>query len=471
MDLDNRAFTINGLMHFRLDNMPPGSLDSYFWVTPDPEDPTENHLQAYAHPPRTPVEYIATVSRWPPPDFDIVWVREEYAKLAPLILPASDWGAPTWTSLTVSQQLSASLVQTILLDNPEILSNPDAIPIRDSFNVCCWQLLSAAAPSHLRCPVDPPPSNSARHFHTVPIKDLGRAPKHWNCVTPHYFTLLTRRETWGITRNYYWFRGCLVAFRPRLDQVEYVEYETVQIVHQLRKFGRTNGIGLVFSGRHILAVAVDGDTVRCSHPLLFHDVKMKSQDGFLLATHLLCPMLAVDKTPWIQTLSPKPIASALIRLPHELIRQIIFLLDHDSYQNLEHVSRPPREMHTAYPRVGNYVLLRHIDDYTYCVHHTETGTETIAYLQRSAPFCSSYMTLVYSFQRVSLGPHNLYPGSDYCEGMIHGAESNVRALLGYRVEWKGDCWPTIYMQAVHGIWRFVDLAVATSNFPEEVEYD
>ncbi|KAG9081300.1 hypothetical protein FS749_007746 [Ceratobasidium sp. UAMH 11750] len=112
MDLDNRAFTINGLMHFRLDNMPPGSLDSYFWVTPDPEDPTENHIQAYAHPPRTPVEYIATVSRWPSPDFDIVWVREEYVKLAPLILSASDWGAPTWTSLTVSQQLSANLTRS-----------------------------------------------------------------------------------------------------------------------------------------------------------------------------------------------------------------------------------------------------------------------------------------------------------------------------------------------------------------------
>ncbi|KAG8765463.1 hypothetical protein FRC12_007483 [Ceratobasidium sp. 428] len=65
VDLDNRAFTINGRMHFRLDNMPPGSLNKYFWRAPDPHYPGSSCIPTFAHPPSTPIEYIATVSRCP----------------------------------------------------------------------------------------------------------------------------------------------------------------------------------------------------------------------------------------------------------------------------------------------------------------------------------------------------------------------------------------------------------------------
>ncbi|KAG9095215.1 hypothetical protein FRC07_011126, partial [Ceratobasidium sp. 392] len=110
IDLDNRAFTINGLMHFRLDNMPLASLNSYFWRIPAPEDPgSQSCIPTFAHPPSTPLKYITAVSRWPPPRFNIIQTHEEYQKLSPVLLSIEDWGGPTWKTLTVAQKLSENL--------------------------------------------------------------------------------------------------------------------------------------------------------------------------------------------------------------------------------------------------------------------------------------------------------------------------------------------------------------------------
>ncbi|KAG8705129.1 hypothetical protein FRC08_001827 [Ceratobasidium sp. 394] len=472
VDLDNRAFTINGLMHFRLDNMPPGSLNAYLWRIPSPEYPGETCIPTYAHPPSTPVEYIATVSRWPPPHFNVSQTCEEYAQLAPIVLSTNDWGAPTWSSLTIVQQLSATLVQTILLDSAEKMANPDVVKMQPAFDICRWQLLSAAAPSHLCCPPEPSTSEKARNPRALSIEELREGSAYLSCLTPHY----SKPRSWerpDFNLTCYWFRGCLVAFRPRLDQVEYVKHETVKIVQNLRKYGRTTGIGVVFTGQHILAISLDGDTVRCSHPLLFHDMQMQCKDGFLLATHLLSPLLTADKAPWARrTSDSKLIAPATTRLPKELLRQIIFLLDHDSYLNLARVSRLFREMYASYPRVGDHMLLRRIDNYNYIVHDTVTGAVSAAYLQRSAPFQSYYETLVHSFQRIAFGPPNLYPNFDYYrQGIIRGAESEQEVQLVDRAKWRGDGWLPIRVQAVHGIWHFVDPAIATSNFPVAMEYD
>ncbi|KAG8734350.1 hypothetical protein FRC10_011762, partial [Ceratobasidium sp. 414] len=98
IDLDSHAFTVNALVHFRLDNMPPRTPSSYFWRIHGPSYDNEGaYIRINAHPLSTPIEYIATVSRWPPPNFDISQAHEEYAKLAPVILSTDEWGAPTWT--------------------------------------------------------------------------------------------------------------------------------------------------------------------------------------------------------------------------------------------------------------------------------------------------------------------------------------------------------------------------------------
>ncbi|KAG8723515.1 hypothetical protein FRC09_003006 [Ceratobasidium sp. 395] len=334
IDLDNQAFTINGLMHFRLDNMPPGSINRYFWRIPSPIYPGSNCIPTFAHPPSTPVEHIATVSRWPHPDFDVARTHEEYKTLAPRLVSLEEWGAPTWTNLTTAQQLSKNLVRIILRDSAERLSNPDVVKKRRSFCICLWQLLSAAAPSHLCCLQAPDSSEPISDSPVRPIEEFESYSGYSTCMTPHYFTGELRKN-----KNYdhkpHWFRGCLIIFCPRLDDTEYVEHETIFMVNTLRRFGRSTGIGILFSGRHILAVSVDGNTVRHSRPLPLYDVKMNFQDGFLLATHLLSLHTTTNKTPWTHT----PAAKCLTinrprRLPDELVREIAFYLDHDDYQSL-----------------------------------------------------------------------------------------------------------------------------------------
>ncbi|KAG9118754.1 hypothetical protein FRC07_006594 [Ceratobasidium sp. 392] len=477
IDLDSRAFTINGLMHFRLDNMPPGSLNSYFWRIPTPKSPGKSCIPTFAHPPSTPIEYIATVSRWPPPKFDTTQIHEKYEKLSLALLSIEEWGAPTWNTLTVAQKLSANLVQTILLDSADSLSNPDVRRMRASFGVCCWQLISAAAPSHLCCPSEVPPSKASHSISrrdplTRSLRDLKSQSTYArsSCITPHYGSWVTTNDQ-SLDCKYYWFRGCLVVFCPRLEGAEYVEHQTLLMVETLRNHGRTNGIGIIFSGRHILAVAVDGDTVRCSHPLLFHDTKMNSQDGFLLATHLLSPLLTVNKTPWIPSLCSELLAGSAGRLPDEIIQQIAFHLDHDSYRNLGYVSRFFREVYTQYPRVGNYILQGYTGNGNYRVLWTATGTVRTLHLQRDAPFNKRHISLVHTFQHISYGPHNLYQGSDDNICIIGTAEPKSEGIISPGVKRVGNRWSPVRLQAVHGIWSFVDPKEAASNFPGEMEYD
>ncbi|KAG8742865.1 hypothetical protein FRC10_000844 [Ceratobasidium sp. 414] len=466
IDLDSRAFTINTLMHFRLDNMPSRTLSSCFWLVYTPgSGGEETCIPTFAHPPSTPVEHIATVARWPLPDFDISQAHEGYAKLAPVILSTDEWGAPTWTGLTVAQQLSADLVQTVLLDNAETLSNPD-MNKRHPFGVCCWQLLSAAAPCHLKLPAQT--EGDPHYFYT--LSQL-KANKFQSCLTPHYDSSCDFFGHEDLDHRYHWFRGCLVAFCPRLDVVQYVEHETVQMVENLRKYGRTTGIGIAFSGRHILAVAVDGDTVHCSHPLLFHDAKSQCQTGFLLATHLLSPLLAADKTPWLGKPLPNLTSTARV-LPRELVQRIMFQLDHDTFQEIHTVSHVFRELYVSHPRIGDYFLLSYIADGNYRVFDTTTSETTTMHLQRCGRLNACNKDLARSFQHVHPGPHNLDPGPDRGTGLLrgHDSEHEVR-LLWHKKYREGEGWPKVRLQAVNGIWRFVKPAEAKSNFPKALEYN
>ncbi|KAG8775528.1 hypothetical protein FRC12_001433 [Ceratobasidium sp. 428] len=325
IDLDSRAFTINGLIHFCLDNMPPGGINRYFCRIP--AGPGRARVLDLGHASLMPKEHIATVSRWPAPDFDVSLAHEQYLRLAPVMTRTHEWGAPTWGSLTVAQQLSKDLVQTVTQDNRETLSNPD-LNERCSFSVCCWQLLSACAAYHLELPssgkLPYKPDNVARmhkygtHKHDTQEEGdeeegeeesreenekenkeeyeeeyddpdwresedpacylrLSSMKKsgYQSCLKPHYHGSRNfRLADYNLDRRHHWFRGCLIVFYPRLDATKYVEYKTVQMVQNLRKYGRTR---IFFFGRHILAVRTDGDTVRRSKSQPFRcDARMDS---------------------------------------------------------------------------------------------------------------------------------------------------------------------------------------------------
>ncbi|QRV88386.1 CHD5 domain protein [Ceratobasidium sp. AG-Ba] len=378
IDLDSRAFTINGVLHFRLDNMPPGELNSHFWWTYDEDGKASR--QILVHPPHTPIEYIATVARWPLPKTDPSLEHDKYVLLNPALISIHEWGAPSWTTLSIPQQLCADLVQTILLDHAQTLSNPDLTGeeyMRYIFGVCCWQLLSATAPCLLELPDEGPEDPAFCHS----ISRLSRN-NHYNCITPYYKPDLEYSYNPYYSHLDHWylrFRGCLVVFVPRLDVPECVEYEVVHMVEQLRSYGRTHGTGIIFAGRHILAVSVDGDLVRRSPTLLFHDAKMQCQEGFLLVTHLLSPPCFAHRSsnpPSTEEASISP------NLPKEIIQNILFNLDHETWHSIQFVSKRLREIYLQYPRVGEHILLNYVGDGKYNVFDTVSGYTSVMHLQR-----------------------------------------------------------------------------------------
>ncbi|EUC58396.1 hypothetical protein RSOL_250400, partial [Rhizoctonia solani AG-3 Rhs1AP] len=88
IDLDNRVFTVNGVIHFRLDNLPSGDDLCYY-------------LQREARF-ELPAKLIKSIDLWPPPRFDTAQAQQTYDQLCPLVVTLSEWGIPAWDTLTVS---------------------------------------------------------------------------------------------------------------------------------------------------------------------------------------------------------------------------------------------------------------------------------------------------------------------------------------------------------------------------------
>ncbi|KDN43825.1 hypothetical protein RSAG8_05818, partial [Rhizoctonia solani AG-8 WAC10335] len=96
IDLDNLAFTINGIVHLRLnDNMPPQLVGYNYHEDGDLLIPRE---------------YLcAKVNLWPAPNFDTEEYQQKYEALQPIIVPATEWGAPAWDELSMSQRVSIEI--------------------------------------------------------------------------------------------------------------------------------------------------------------------------------------------------------------------------------------------------------------------------------------------------------------------------------------------------------------------------
>ncbi|CAE6424790.1 unnamed protein product [Rhizoctonia solani] len=152
IDLEDRAFTVHGILHFSFDRMPPHIAQSlvqpltsttYFKMTPQAE-----------------MMYSTFVQRWPPlfkqPSEDCT---NAYASMLPIITTLDEWGTRAWDDLNAAEALSVHLVATILLDQSTQIRNPDIIGDRRMFAYCQWQLLTAAAPSALVLTPPPVPSD------------------------------------------------------------------------------------------------------------------------------------------------------------------------------------------------------------------------------------------------------------------------------------------------------------------------
>ncbi|EUC58394.1 CHD5 domain protein, partial [Rhizoctonia solani AG-3 Rhs1AP] len=334
IDLDNRVFTVNGVIHFKLDNLPSNDKLCDLFMRPERfELPAE-------------LAIVKSVDLWPPPRFDTAQAKRTYDQLRPLVVTLPDWGIPAWDTLTVSHHLSATLVETLVDDYTDDLALTHFPSVWHKVGLFCWQVANAAAPSHLSCPpLDVTPKSSSLYTRASLIK-------YPSSTHPSITGYMGGK---GTLDRYCWFRGCLVSFCPRLDQPAYMMHQVGQMVEHLRKHGRTTEVGIVMSGWHVVAVAVDGHEVRHSPVVDLHDGK-QLKDGVLLLMHLLAPAFTVSKTPW-RNGSLIHGATNTSAVPEEIVEQIVHYIDSDTYTILPSVSQYFRSICLAHPRVGDQILL------------------------------------------------------------------------------------------------------------------
>lgn len=186
LDLDDRAFTVNGRIHFPMDNMPPGEdgwID-YLWTGTHWDEMYRSHR------PDTPGEYAMMLNRWSEPFLRPIQDHVDgYRAILPQETPLAEWGIPQWDNLTLAQALSARLLQIVLVDHASRLRNPDMLGERRLFNCCQWQILCAAAPSLV---IYPPPFEAPPRWTRAPDPIIHLSLR-WkddkgviSPMTPHY---------------------------------------------------------------------------------------------------------------------------------------------------------------------------------------------------------------------------------------------------------------------------------------------
>lgn len=337
----------------------------------------------------TPLEYIGTVARWPEHNLDLVKLQEDYALLSALETPCAGWGVPSLDRLSVSQSLSFKLVQAILIDHADIFSNPDVLCQRRLHNMCCWKIVSAAAPSLLRClPMSTPQLQGS----DVLGKTLGGSHARPPRLSPNLFLWYEDNEEQyyadveaNIDKSWdhlYWtLRGCLVGFCPRLDTPDFVKSEVLSAVEALKRSPSGKTVALIFSGRHVMAVSIGDRSIRHTPPVVVHDPKLAIQDGALLMIHLLNTRLGNKTFEALSQPNGSDVALTSGTLPPEILYDIIHYTDHDTFQGFASVCRYTRSICLSYPRVNNSTLLQAVNG-GFLVRDVGTGCESVAHMRR-----------------------------------------------------------------------------------------
>ncbi|QRV88393.1 CHD5 domain protein [Ceratobasidium sp. AG-Ba] len=438
-DMDHRAFSVLGIYHFNMDNMPP--VDT-------------NIITKFTNYESISASHKTFVSYWPRSTFDVDAISAQYTAYRPRVLALHDWGAPTWESLSVSQSLSIKFAKSLMHDYRSILSNAS---LRVNFGIVvmlCWRIVCAAAPTHLFYVARAPerfkniPHVSTRMFNfsrkraelPVGIVGCGGAP-----TTPR---LDMNYEEEPFPRPYCWFRGCLVKFCLRLDEDIYAKAEVVQMVDRLKNSSRAGKAGIIISSYQLVVVAVDGTEVRHSPVLDLHDNKGGEKDGLLMLVHLLRPAFTVCDT---ARANPQAIPShaSTTSLPEDVIRHILSFTDEETYHfALPYVSRLVRAICLSRPRIGDYIILAPNEDRSYHSCRT-TGTAPTARVKISQITKMSRSPQEHSFftQQTGIGQDNK---------VYWIQRRRLRDPFGPTVPWhdlvKGDKAPMIRVLVLEGMW-------------------
>ncbi|EUC54778.1 CHD5 domain protein, putative, partial [Rhizoctonia solani AG-3 Rhs1AP] len=223
IDLDNQVLTVNGVLHFKFSHLPPAltkgsKLGFVDYLRKDEQPPW----------PEIPERYLTSIDLWPELKFEAEKAQQVYTALQPTVVALSEWNAPTWDTLSVSQHLSVSLIKTLVYDHSDELALCYFPSTWMKLGVFCWDVANAAATSHLLCP----PESTSPKSDMIYVFDINLPEKDefLSKLNAHYY--LQHKRTMC---RYDWFRGCLFTFFPRLDDPAYMTLKVAQMVQRLRK--------------------------------------------------------------------------------------------------------------------------------------------------------------------------------------------------------------------------------------------
>ncbi|CUA77078.1 hypothetical protein RSOLAG22IIIB_06492 [Rhizoctonia solani] len=384
IDLDNLMFTVNQVVHFRLDNMPPSNPGlGYYWTDLS----------------KTPREcFPVTFHLWPNPLFDIEERQQSYNALNPVILPVREWGVPNCDKFTMAQRFSMALSNYFLRNISTEMHQAYTPKDRRRTGHFCWDLLCAATSG---VPL--------LHYDEQPDERILASRAEGN--SPYVLVEKTGAQEFKSFEptdagNYCWVRGCLVTFCVQLSQKGQVEHEILQMVHKMHLDEQAECVGIILSSqRELIVVAIDnglGPTREVRHtPVL--DIRPstgrpgEASDGLLLLLQLLSPPATIPplRLPWRAPWPNQPVPLMPQQLSVELVQHIIHYADTETYLTLCKVSKSIRKICLSNPRVGEYTILHKIPqgDLAFAARHT--GDETLRILDLRWIRCPNFRSYGY----------------------------------------------------------------------------
>ncbi|KAG9119713.1 hypothetical protein FRC07_005121 [Ceratobasidium sp. 392] len=230
-----------------------------------------------------------------------------------------------------------------------------------------------------------PPAGSSYYYAAKPHRFLGNIVAYysgWEENKSKYHQEMKELKLNNWDHLFWALRGCLIVLCPQLNEPEHVRAEVVTTVAAPKQSPTGKSVAVVYSGKHVIAVAVDGTVVRHTPPLLVHDLKLNIQIGALLLVHLLDAQIG-NKT--FQALSRRfksTFRGLSGTFPEEILIEIIHYSDHDTWLQLSRVSYFTRSICLMYPRINDSVLLRTVEG-GYLIRHQTTGYQQLAHLRRT----------------------------------------------------------------------------------------
>lgn len=340
-DLDRLAFTVDGAVHFRLDNIPREEIarGKQQWIEYLSLDGSGSRCLALD----TPKEFIADISL--PVPRPLPEGLASYEKFNPMIMQTTELSA---YKLNTSEALACVVAKGFIWKYYNKYSQiTQYSPGEQEFSHAALGLLYAASPG----------------MQVFVAQDESKKIKVHPSKSKHQFAVPSRTV---------WYRGRMIQLSSHLDNEDNLRAEVGSTVTAIREKGLENCTSLLWSVQHVVIITVSGDDVAHSAAipvLAAYGSEIGDNDfttGLKVLAHHLQPSLfdSTESEDQQKTAAePQHLSDPANKsLPMEVFEHILKFVDREAYFTCTHLSHACRAYCLERPRVGPYILLRQEDE-------------------------------------------------------------------------------------------------------------